>query len=150
MQNTQEQQERQQWMGILARAPLASLEAAWQEVPGKPAYTFLRPPETAMVMVRARTGGQGRPFNFGEVPVTRCAVQTETGFSGCAYVRGTRVRHAELAAVLDALLQDSRAHGEVMARVVEPLAGELAEERRRTSEKTDATRVDFFTMVRGE
>lgn len=137
-------------MGILARAPLEALESVWQTVAGKPGYTFLRRPETATVMVRARTGGQGRPFNFGEVPVTRCAVQTDTGFSGCAYVKGTRRRHAELAAVFDALLQDRAARSEVMAQVIEPLAGQLAEERRRSSEKTDATRVDFFTMVRGE
>jgi len=137
-------------MGVLARAPFEALESAWEGLAEKPGYTFLRKPETGLVMVRARTGGQGRPFNLGEVPVTRCAVQTATGFSGCAYVKGTRGRHAEIAAVIDALLQDRLACGEVMTQVIDLLAGQLAEERRRSSEKTDATRVDFFTMVRGE
>ncbi len=150
MQNEREVKARQRWMGILARAPFESIETAWGELSQRPIYTFLRKPETGTVMVRARTEGEGRAFNFGEVPVTRCAVRTQSGLSGCAYVKGTRLRHAELAAVFDALLQDDEARGEVLDRVIEPLAEKLAVEKRRSSKKTETTRVDFFTMVRGE
>ena len=144
------QQDRQRWMGVLARAPIQELERVWEAEPQRPEYGFLRPPETGMVMVRARVQGDGQPFNFGEVPVTRCTVKTEMGFSGCAYVKGTLVRHAEIAAVLDAMLQDGSARARVLETVIEPLAVKLAEAKGRAAEKRGATRVDFFTMVRGE
>ncbi|MGH8773427.1 MAG: phosphonate C-P lyase system protein PhnG, partial [Burkholderiales bacterium] len=73
------QDRRAHCMGVLAKARLDELEAALASLPEKPAYTWLRPPETGLVMVRARAGGTGAKFNLGEMPVTRCALKTEDG-----------------------------------------------------------------------
>lgn len=50
---------RRDWMGVLARAPLAMLEQwarAAQTGGSLPQRTWLRPPETGLVMLRARAG----------------------------------------------------------------------------------------------
>ena len=101
-------------------------------------------------MVQARMGGTGRPFNLGEMTITRCTVRTGQGRAGHAYVPGRRLRHAELAAVFDALLQDGSCRGTLLETLIRP----LQEARGATSPhclglKTAATKVDFFTMVRG-
>ncbi len=142
--------ERQEWMGIMAGAPFEALESAWKGLEMSPEYDFIRRPETGMVMVRAKADGNGNPFNFGEIPVTRCTVRIRGGAGGCAYIKGTRFRHAELAAVMDALLQDDTLRPGVLAKVITPLAESLAASKRKTAEDIDRTRVDFFTMVRGE
>src|SRR3546814_18383007 len=64
-----------------------------------------------MVMVRARAGGTGEQFNLGQMTVTRCALKLAGGHAtpscvGLGYVQGRSKRHAELAAVVDSLLQD--------------------------------------------
>lgn len=147
---TPETAERQAWMGVLARALPGDVEAEFRALDRVPDYEFLRPPETGLVMLRGRAAGTGDPFNFGEMTVTRCVVQTRTGSIGHAYVAGRAVRHAELAAVFDALFQDPK-HGPVLrAGVQERLA---ANERRRNAAlaaETAPTRVDFYTLVRGE
>ena len=81
-----------------------------------------------------RTGGTGTRFNVGEMTVTRCAVQLEGGAVGVAYVRGRDRRHAELAALLDALLQDPARHDALDETVVASpgrRAGARAARRRR-------------------
>ena len=150
MKNGFSQEERQRWMGVLAAAPLEELEAAWERLDARPDYDFLRKPETGMVMVRAKADGNGLPFNFGEIPVTRCTVRIAGGPSGCAYVKGTVLRHAELAAVMDALLQDAGTRETVHEKAIAPLERSRKERKRKAAAKTDATKVDFFTMVRGE
>ncbi len=95
-------------MGVLARAARDELEAAWETLEPRPAYDRLRPPETGMVMTRGRAGGTGRRFNLGEMTVTRCALRLDSGEMGIAYVAGRDRRHAELAALFDALMQDRR------------------------------------------
>ena len=141
--------ERQRWLGILAKARVDELEAAIGTVHDLPDCTMLRRPETGLVMARGRAGGSGQRFNLGEIPVTRCAVQSPAGHIGHGYVQGRDKRHAELAAVVDALLQDDERRADVMARVVEPLARAASERKQAIRRKAEATRVDFFTMVRG-
>src|SRR5580692_1791065 len=97
---------RRHWMSVLARAAAAELEICLAEHGGAPAYQRLRGPESGLVMVRGRAGGGGAPFNLGEMTVTRCTIRTAAGQVGHAYVAGRDARQAELAAVLDALLQD--------------------------------------------
>src|SRR5262245_33194603 len=78
---------RRRWMAILAKADTAALERAWAGLATPPAYTFLRKPETGLAMVRGRIGGDGDPFNLGEMSLTRCAVRLEaSGVTGIAYV----------------------------------------------------------------
>ena len=100
-------------------------------------------------MVRGRTGGTGAPFNMGEMTVTRCALRLETGEVGHAYVQGRDKAHAERAALVDALMQGPRA-AELREAVLAPLAEAEAAARRGRAARAAATKVDFFTMVRGE
>jgi alpha-D-ribose 1-methylphosphonate 5-triphosphate synthase subunit PhnG len=101
-------------------------------------------------MVRARTGGTGVKFNLGEATLTRCTVQIDGGSTGTAYVMGRNRRHAELAAVFDGLLQDPRRQSVLLAEVIRPLRSVLQEKRDASIRKAAATRVEFFTMVRGD
>ena len=141
---------RRRWMSVLAKAEADELEAVWRELPATPDYRILRGPEVGLVMVRARAGGTGTRFNLGEMTVTRCTVELPGGLVGHAYVRGRRPRHAELSAVLDAMLQDPARTEAVAQPVVERLAAAQARRRRVAEALTAATRVEFLTLVRGE
>ena len=67
---------------------------------------------------------------------------------GIAYVQG-RSRHAEQAAVADALLQLSEWHEAVQRQLIAPLARSREERMARQAQVAARTRVEFFTMVRG-
>jgi alpha-D-ribose 1-methylphosphonate 5-triphosphate synthase subunit PhnG len=142
--------QRQDWMAILSKASAETIEPLWQDVADKPTWAHLRQPEVGMVMVQARAGGAGQPFNMGEMTVTRCVVRLTTGSTGHAYVAGRDQRHAELAAVIDALMQMPARRDEIRRIVIDPLFNMQAEARSRTARRTAATKVDFFTMVRGD
>ena len=150
--------QRKRWMSVLAQADTDTLEvvcrplheltlAQWQ---------WLRPPETGLVMVRGRAGGTGTQFNLGEVTVTRCALRLQpdghrnaaSGKVGVAYVQGRRARHAELAARLDALLQEPASCDRIRAHVIEPLAAAQAARRDQIARKAAATKVEFYTLAR--
>jgi alpha-D-ribose 1-methylphosphonate 5-triphosphate synthase subunit PhnG len=137
-------------MGVLARSNADVLERHLAGLEPAPSFAAVRPPETGLVMLRGRAGGDGAPFNVGEMTVTRCVVKTEGGPLGFGYVQGRSSRHAELAAKFDALLQQPRWHGFVMTAVIEPLADEQARRRARRWNEAARTKVDFFTVVRGE
>ena len=142
---------RRRWMSVLARAPRADLEAAWRRVAAPPAYTHVRKPETGLVLVRGRAGGTGAAFNLGEMTMTRCAVRIESPqrrVVGLSFVAGRDLRHAELAAVFDALLQDPDWAAALEAAVIDPLEAQLAAARRAQAASVAATKVDFFTLVR--
>jgi len=141
---------RRQWMGILAGSRGPELERAWQALADKPAYSLLRAPQTGLAMVRGRMGGAGQRFNLGEMTLTRCAVSLESGVMGLGYVAGRDAKKAELAAVFDALLQDDARREGLMAAVVAPLKQAQDERRAATRAAVVPTKVDFFTMVRGE
>ena len=137
---------RKRWMAVLARAGSQAIETRLAACGPLPAFTRLRGPENGLVMARGRTGGGGAPFNLGEVTVTRCTVRSAGGQVGHAYVTGRDARHAELAAQVDALMQDA-AHAETLERaVIAPL--EAAEQARRaaTAAKAEATKVRLFAM----
>lgn len=141
-----EQDMRRHWMGVLARADAQAIEARLAEAPALPPHDLLRAPETGLVMVRGRAGGDGAPFNLGEMTVTRCAVRDAAGRMGLGYVAGRDRRHAELAAILDAALQDGARHAALMQTVIEPLAAAQAADAARDARRAAATRVEFFTM----
>lgn len=141
---------RQQAMAVLARASGSELAKAWDAWPDRPDVSPVRGPETGLVMVRGRIGGGGAPFNFGEATVTRATVKLSTGQVGHAYALGAdkeKVRHA---AIFDALWQDGATRPAVEDRLVAPIRQRLEAEDTRRRDETAATRVDFFTMVRGE
>lgn len=140
---------RSAWMGVLARADLEELEA-WAAPRTRDAFTWLRPPETGLVMVRARAGGTGAKFNLGEMTVTRCALRLAGGPAGIAYVPGRSHRKAELAALADALLQhpDAQTRAQTAAALIEPLRRRQESEAAGMQRKAQATRVEFFTVAR--
>jgi alpha-D-ribose 1-methylphosphonate 5-triphosphate synthase subunit PhnG len=138
------------WMSVLATAAPADLEQAWERLEVRPHYTYVRKPEVGLVMVRGRAGGTGMQFNLGEVPLTRCSVRLADGTVGHAYVGGRSLRHAEIAAVFDALLQPGEGANDLGARVVAPLAERREARRRAAVSRAAPTRVEFFTVVRGE
>jgi alpha-D-ribose 1-methylphosphonate 5-triphosphate synthase subunit PhnG len=94
-------------------------------------------------------GSTGRRFNLGETTVTRCAVEAE-GAVGHGYVRGRDRRKAELVARCDALIQLPRYRAALLDGVVEPLARMVAAERATAARRAAATKVEFFTLVRGD
>jgi alpha-D-ribose 1-methylphosphonate 5-triphosphate synthase subunit PhnG len=141
---------RARWMSALAQAEPVALDAAWARLDPEPVYRVLRTAETGLVMVRGRAGGTGAPFNLGEMTVTRCSVTLEDGRVGHAYVPGRDRRHAERAAALDALLQDEVAGGLLERLVIEPLVAARRARQQDARARVADTRVEFFTMVRGE
>lgn len=142
--------QRAAWMRVLSLADPAALDGAFSALNGLPAHQMLRPPQTGMAMVRARSGGTGARFNLGEMTVTRCAVTMDSGVVGIAYVQGRSQRHAEQAAVADALLQLPDWHETVHAQLIHPLARQHDEKVDRQAQVAAQTKVEFFTMVRGE
>jgi alpha-D-ribose 1-methylphosphonate 5-triphosphate synthase subunit PhnG len=140
--------ERARWMGVLARASRATLEAFWAGLPTPPRLAALKPPETGLVMLRGRAGGDGAAFNLGEMTVTRCVLRAPDGTLGFGYVAGRDRRHAELAAAFDALLQ-MPAHADTLrAALIAPLAAAQAEAQARNWHDAARTRVEFFTLAR--
>jgi alpha-D-ribose 1-methylphosphonate 5-triphosphate synthase subunit PhnG len=140
--------QRQRWLAVLARAPREALEQGVASAAAPP-HELVRPPECGMVMLRGRTGGTGDAFNLGEATVTRCAARVGD-YLGVGYLLGRDQRRAQCIALLDALLQDPARRAALLRDVVEPLARAQAGERQGRSSEAAASRVEFFTMVRGE
>lgn len=147
---TPDQLARQRWIGVLAATPTATLEAACAALPQPPRYTFLRQPEVGSALVRARSGGTGGRFNMGEMTLTRCAIRLDSGLSGFSWVAGRDRRHAELAALFDALMQDPALHDTLERTLITPSEQRRDAAAATVAAKAAATRVDFFTLVRGE
>lgn len=149
-----DQAARRRWMSVLAKASAQELESALpaiREALGElPAYRLIRRPEIGMAMVRARAGGTGRAFNLGEMTMTRCTLRTEAGQVGSSYLAGRSLRQAELAALIDALLQEAAHRARLLALVIDPLVRAQDLRQRRRIDRSAPTRVDFFTVVRGE
>ncbi len=140
---------RRDWLGLLARAPqgrLATLSEAANLTTG---FDWLRRPEVGTVMLRGRIGGTGAAFNLGEITVTRASVRLASGEVGHGHVQGRDKPAAEWAAVVDALMQTGRA-ADVRQAVLDPLAKDRHETRATRAAKAAATKVAFFTLLRGE
>lgn len=143
---------RQAWMRLLSRAPLQMLEAHLADLAGAHPR-WLRRPESGLVMVQGRIGGNGERFNLGEVTVTRCALRPDPERVPCehvgvAYILGRSARHAELAATADALLQDPLNRPRLPADLLTRIADWLADQHAAQGERARATRVEFFTVAR--
>ncbi len=138
---------RQRWMGVLARAggDLHNFEPVLKDAD----YRLIRAPEVGMTLVRGRMGGTGSAFNLGEMSVTRCVVRLADGRTGYSYVAGRDKRHAELAALADAHLQGSQQQ-RWLQQLIEPLAQAQAARRVARAAEIATTKVEFFTLLRGE
>lgn len=143
-------QARSSWLGVLSRSRSEELVTLAATTAEGLAFEWLRHPDVGLVMVRGRAGGTGAVFNLGEMTVTRCALRLADGTVGHGYAQGRDKRHAELAALIDALLQQDDNHDRVFDAVIAPLAALEQERRSEASRKAAATKVDFFTMARGD
>jgi alpha-D-ribose 1-methylphosphonate 5-triphosphate synthase subunit PhnG len=137
-------------MAVLARATAAEIEREISAHFPDVTVTEFRPPEVGLVMLRGRICGDGAPFNLGEATVTRAVIQLSTGETGFAYSFGRDAKKARLAALCDALWQRQSCRHDLEQNVLTPLR--LAQQQRvdLARAQTAATRVDFFTLVRGE
>jgi len=141
---------RRDLMQTCALATETELHSALAALAPLPEVSDVRLPETGLVMLRGRVGGDGGPFNVGEATVTRSVVRLDTGEVGYAYLLGRCARRARLAAIVDALGQSPRYAGLLEQHLVQPVGERASRERAARVAETAATRVEFFTLVRGE
>lgn len=134
----------------LAAAPGEAIAAAATELGDIPQAEPVRGPETGLVMLRGRIGGDGAPFNLGEAAVTRATVRLADGTIGHAYALGTDGAKATLSATLAALWTQGAQRKAIEDKVRAPLAAMLAADAERRRAEAAATKVDFFTLARGE
>jgi alpha-D-ribose 1-methylphosphonate 5-triphosphate synthase subunit PhnG len=136
-------------MAVLAHSDAAAIAACLDAI-ALPSHENLREPENGLVMVRGRIGGDGAPFNLGEATVSRAAVRLATGEVGFGYTLGRDAQKARMIALCDALVQSDEFAGTIETAVLAPLRAGLIREQNRKAAETAATRVDFYTLVRGE
>jgi alpha-D-ribose 1-methylphosphonate 5-triphosphate synthase subunit PhnG len=82
--------------------------------------------------------------------MTRCVLRLETGEVGFGNVLGRDGERARLVALVDALAEHPEHASPVHDEVIAPLAAARDAARREDAETVAATRVDFFTMARGD
>ena len=145
---SQQNPSRKAALDVLAAAPAKALAELWDRWADKPAHTKVRGPEVGLVMVRGRAGGGGAPFNLGEASVSRASVRIVTGEVGHGYCLGRDMAKAEAIAVIDALWQRDAARVEV--EIIAPLQALAVAADQKRRDESAATKVDFFTMVRGD
>jgi alpha-D-ribose 1-methylphosphonate 5-triphosphate synthase subunit PhnG len=136
-------------MAVLALSDAADISGRLDAI-ALPAHENLREPENGLVMVRGRIGGDGAPFNLGEATVSRAAVRLSTGEVGFGYTLGRDRQKAQMIALCDAMVQSDQFAGSVEANVIAPLRAAIVAKQNRQAAETAATRVDFYTLVRGE
>jgi alpha-D-ribose 1-methylphosphonate 5-triphosphate synthase subunit PhnG len=141
---------RRRALGLLVRATAKELQAPLAEFWPGLAVRDLKPPEAGLVMLRGRAGGDGAMFNLAEATVARAIVELDSGERGFGHVLGRDLDQAHRIAIFDALGQRPDDRAQVDEKVLAPIAARLQAERQRHAAETAATRVDFFTLVRGE
>lgn len=142
---------RQRAMEAFATAPSAFLAERYAALERDlPPLLPVRGPEIGLVMLRGRTGGGGAPFNLGEASVARASVRLASGEVGHAVILGRDGVRAQAAAHLDAAWQRPDLRARIESEIVAPAFSQRDADRAARAEETEATRVDFFTMVRGE
>jgi alpha-D-ribose 1-methylphosphonate 5-triphosphate synthase subunit PhnG len=143
------QAQRKAAMTVLVHSDAAKI-ASYLGAIALPGYENLREPENGLVMVRGRVGGDGAPFNLGEATVSRAAVRLASGEVGFGYTRGRDREKAQMIALCDALVQSNEFAAAVEANVLAPLRAAMMATQARRAAESAATRVDFYTLVRGE
>lgn len=135
------------WFKILVRVPADVL------IEARALFNFpitrLKAPEIGLMMTDGRIHATGQPFHLGEVSLTRCVLQDDSGCLGYGQILGRNRQQAEAIATLDLALQreDSCIKAE---QLVAAWALEIEEVDALEAERVQQTAVEFFTMVRGE
>ncbi|ECE1725797.1 phosphonate C-P lyase system protein PhnG [Salmonella enterica] len=141
---------RQRWMRALAYSNADALNARMQALKLTPTYELIRAPETGLMQIQARMGGTGSRFFAGDTTLTRAVVRLKSGTLGYSYLLGRNKPHAEQCAVIDALLQEPSHFQTLMETLIAPLETEREAQIRARAAEVNASRVDFFTLVRGD
>lgn len=141
--------DRSRWMSDLALAGTGLLQARWDSLEPQPEVLLLEGPQTGLTMLRARAGNTGARFNLGEMSLTTCAV-TVNNVLGQAWVAGICPDHARLAAIFDSLLQQEDYARDLTRDLLLPLRRDRETQLAARQAESVPTRVDFFTLVRGE
>jgi alpha-D-ribose 1-methylphosphonate 5-triphosphate synthase subunit PhnG len=136
-------------MAVLTHATSEEIAGRLAEI-SLPAHENLRDAENGLVMLRGRIGGDGAPFNLGEATVSRAAVRLASGEVGFGYTLGRDRDKARMIALCDALVQSLEFAALVETEVIAPLRAACLAEQQQKAAQTAATKVDFYTMVRGE
>ncbi|MDF3810565.1 MULTISPECIES: phosphonate C-P lyase system protein PhnG [Rhodopseudomonas] len=144
-----QQRRRRAAMAVLARCDAAAIAERLAPL-ATPPCADLRQPENGLVMLRGRIGGDGAAFNLGEATVSRAAVRLDSGEVGFGYALGRDRDKARAIALCDAMLQSADHADLVEAEVLAPLRQRLEAQDNVVAEQTAATRVDFYTLLRGE
>ena len=141
---------RRAFMAILAVATQDEITSGLQRVAPDVGFSDLRRPEIGLVMLRGRMGGSGAAFNVGEATVTRANVRLESGETGFSCILGRNPAKARSAALADALWQKAEFAPLLQAEIAAPVQRRLEHEALTKAAETAATKVNFFTMVRGD
>lgn len=142
-------QRRREAMAVLAEATAEEIARGLSGIGSLPDHQEIRKAESGLVMVRGRIGGDGAPFNVGEVTVSRSVVRLATNEIGFGYALGRDHAKVRLIAYCDALMQGS--YRDIVERLVlAPIRHRVLESDTTRAEQTAATKVEFFTLVRGE
>ncbi len=141
---------RQRWMRVLAHSQPAALSARMNALSLAPGYDLLRAPEIGPVQIHARMGGTGERYLAGNATLTRAAIRLHSGTLGYGYVLGRDKAHAERCAVIDALLQEPPHFQTLMETLISPLEADRAARLAARQAEVNTSRVDFFTLVRGD
>ena len=141
---------RQRWMRVLAHSQPAALRDRMNALSLTPDYDTIRAPEIGLVQIQARMGGTGQRFFTGDAPLTRAAIRLNSGTLGYSYVLGRDKAHAERCAVIDALLQEQPYFQTLMETLIAPLEADRAARIAARQAEVNTSRVDFFTLVRGD
>ncbi|XTZ38126.1 phosphonate C-P lyase system protein PhnG [Salmonella enterica] len=141
---------RQRWMAALAHATPVLLQEKMHFLELQPEYELVRPPQIGLVQIQARMGGTGDRFFPGDATITRATVRLASGTAGFSWVIGRNMAHAERCAVCDALLQEPAWFTLLMDSLIAPLEADRATRLETRRAEINASRVDFFTLVRGE
>jgi alpha-D-ribose 1-methylphosphonate 5-triphosphate synthase subunit PhnG len=141
---------RQHWLSVLAHSDAGALNAHWQALNLNPSFRLLRPAEIGLTRLQGRMGGTGKRFVLGDATVTRAVVLLEDGTMGYSYVIGRDKPHAERCALIDALLQQPETRLLMQEKIIAPLAALREEQRQLRAREIASSKVDFFTLVRGD
>lgn len=141
---------RQHWMSVLAHSQPAELAARLKALNITADYEVIRAAETVPCRFRRGWAAPHERFLPHDATLTRAAVRLTDGTLGYSWVLGRDKQHAERCALIDALMQQSRYFQNLSETLIAPLdADRMARIAARQAE-VNASRVDFFTMVRGD
>ena len=141
---------RREAMAVLAGSSAAEMTQYFESIGSGLRYDEIRAPESGLLMVRGRIGGDGAPFNIGEVTVSRAAIRLASGETGFGYVLGRDREKARLIALCDALIQSEPHRDAVESTILAPIRCRQRAEHEVKAQQVAATKVEFFTLVRGE